>query len=69
MKNQRIWATIGLVLIVASILAMTGSMFIPEAKALLMQVSFLGFVGAAGVLLALSVIRKRAQENETKDEE
>ena len=70
MKNQRIWAVIGLILIVASILSMTLGMFIPAAKALLMQIALVGFVGAAGILLALSVIRKKAAEDEgsTKEE-
>ena len=69
MKNQRIWAVIGLVLIVASIVCMVAGMFVPAAKDILMQISFIGFVGAAGVLLALSVIRKKQQEAENKDEE
>ena len=64
MKNQRIWAMIGLVLIAASILGMTLGMFIPAAKDLLMQIALVGFVGAAGVLLALSILRKKAAEDE-----
>ena len=64
MKSHRIWASAGLVLIVARIICMTAGMFIPAAKDLLMQISFIGFLGAAGVLLALSVVRKKAQEKD-----
>ncbi len=67
MKSQRIWAVIGLILIIGSIVCMLAGMFIPAAKDLLMQLSFVGFLGAAGVLLALGLIRKKAEEN--KDEE
>ena len=69
MKNQRIWAVIGLILILASILCMMAGMFFPAAKGVLFNISFGGFIGAAGVLLALSAIRRKAQEAETKDEE
>ena len=69
MKSQRIWAVVGLVLIVASIVCMMASMFAPAAKDLLLNISFSGFIGAAGVLLALSAIRKKQQEADNKDEE
>ena len=69
MKSQRIWAVVGLVLIFASIICMLGSMFIPSAKDLLLNISFGGFIGAAGVLLALSAIRKKQQEKNNQDEE
>ena len=62
MKKQRIWASIGLVLIVASIGCMLVGLFTGAAKALLMQISLVGFVGAAGILLALSIIRKKAKD-------
>ena len=62
MKNQRIWAALGLVLIVASIVCMMVGMFAGSAKALLMDISLVGFLGAAGILLALSILRKKAQE-------
>ena len=69
MKNQRIWAVIGLVLIFASIICMMGSMFVPAVKDVLLNISFVGFVGAAGVLLALTFIRKKQQEASAKDED
>ena len=69
MKNQRIWAVIGLILIFASIICMMGSMFIPAMKDVLLNVSFVGFVGAAGVLLALTILRKKQQDADNKDEE
>lgn len=62
MKNQRIWASIGVVLILVSIVCMLVGLFTGAAKALLMQISMLGFVGAAGILLALSIIRKKAKD-------
>ena len=69
MKSQRIWAVVGLVLIAASIVCMMASMFVPAAKGLLLNISFGGFVGAAGVLLALGAIRRKQQEAQSKDEE
>lgn len=69
MKSQRIWAILGLILIVGSIVCMMVGMFSAAAKDLLMKISFVGFLGAAGVLLALSIVRKKAQENENKEEE
>ena len=69
MKNQRIWAVIGLVLIFVSIICMMGSMFVRAAKDVLLNISFVGFVGAAGVLLALTFIRKKQQEASAKDED
>ncbi len=63
MKNQRIWASIGLVLILASIICMLVGLFAGTATALLMQISLAGFVGAAGILLALSIIRKKAKDD------
>ena len=67
MKSQRIWAVIGLILIIGSIVCMLAGMFIPAAKDLLMQLSFVGFLGAAGVLLALGLIRKKAEENKNEE--
>jgi len=69
MKNQRIWAVIGLVLICASIVLMLVGLFTGAAKALLLNISLFCFLGAAAVLLALSAIRKKQQEADNKDEE
>ena len=69
MKSHRIWAMLGLVLIVGSIVCMMIGMFVPAAKDLLMQISFVGFIGAAGVLAALSIIRKKAQEKDADGQE
>lgn len=69
MKNQRIWASIGLVLILASIICMLVGLFAGTAKALLMQISLVGFVGAAGILLALSLIRKKAKDDAENDKD
>ena len=68
MKNQRILATIGLVLIFASILLMLVGMFVGAAKALLLQISLFCFLGAVTVLFYLSYKRKQA-ESESTDEE
>ena len=68
MKNQRILAAIGLVLIFASILLMLVGMFTGAAKALLLQISLFCFLGAVTVLLYLSYKRKQL-ENESTDEE
>ena len=68
MKSQRIWAVIGLVLIFVSIVCMMGSMFVPTAKDILLNISFIGFIGAAGVLLALSMLRKKQAEQNSPEE-
>ena len=68
MKKQRILATIGLVLIFASILLMLIGMFAGVAKALLLQVSLFCFLGAVTVLLYLSYKRKQAENKEPGDE-
>lgn len=68
MRAQRIWAVLGLVLIIGSIVCMLVGLFFAAAKDLMMQISFVGFLGAAGVLLALGSVRRRAQENEDKEE-
>ena len=64
--TQRIWAVIGLILIFASIVLMLVGLFAGAAKSLLLNIALLCFVGAAGVLLALSLQRSKAEEN--KDE-
>ena len=69
MKNQRIWAFVGLALIAASIGCMMAGMFIPTMKELLLNISFIGFISSAGVLLALQALRKKQQEAEKEDEE
>ena len=65
---QRILAVIGLVLICASIVCMLGGMFAGTAKALLMQISFVSFIGAAGILLALGVVRGKDKKDESLDD-
>ncbi len=69
MKAQRIWAVIGLVLIVVSILCMLVGLFTGAAKALMMQIALFGFVGAVGILLALNAIRNKAKKDEDRDQE
>ena len=69
MKNQRIWAAVGLVLMFASIICMMAGMFVPAMKDVLLNISFIGFIGAAGVLLALSFLRKKQQEANSREED
>lgn len=69
MKNQRIWASIGVVLILVSIICMLVGLFTGAAQELLMQISLVGFVGAAGILLALSIIRKRSNDDSENSNE
>ena len=60
MKNtlQRIMAVIGLVLIFVSILLMLAGLFAGAAKALLLNISLLCFLGSVTLLLILSYQRK-----------
>ena len=69
MKNQRILATLGLVLIFASILLMLIGMFTGAAKALLLQISLFCFLGAVTVLFYLSYKRKQAEKEKSEDEQ
>ena len=68
MKNQRVLAVIGLVLIFASILLMLVGMFAGAAQNLPLSLSLYTFLGATTVLLYLSFKRKQA-EAEKSDEE
>ena len=69
MKNQRILAVIGLVLIFASILLMLVGMFAGAAQKLLLSLALYCFLGAATVLLYLSFKRKQAEAEKSEDEE
>ncbi|MDO4741390.1 MAG: hypothetical protein Q4A66_12040 [Eubacteriales bacterium] len=69
MNKHRVLAVVGLVLIVASIVTMMVGMFAGAAKALLLNISMIGFLGAVIILLTISALRKREQESETKDGE
>ncbi len=68
MKNERIWAWLGLALMAVSVVLMMVGLFTGAAKALLLNISLVCFLGAATVLMWLSYQRKRAAE-ENKDEE
>ena len=66
---QRIWAVIGRVLIIASILLMLVGLFAGAAKALLLNISLFCFLGAVAVLLTLSAARKKAPDADSTKEE
>ena len=59
MKAKRIWAALGLVLMVISLVCMIAGMFTGAAKELLLQIALLTFLAAAGVLLGLKAMEKR----------
>lgn len=59
MKAKRIWAALGLVLMVISLVCMIVGMFTGAAKELLLQIALLSFLAAAGVLLGLKAMEKR----------
>ena len=59
MKAKRIWAALGLVLMVISLVCMIAGMFAGAAKELLLQIALLTFLAAAGVLLGLKAMEKR----------
>ena len=69
MKNQRVLAVIGLVLIFASILLMLVGMFTGAAQKLLLSLSLYTFLGAATVLLYLSFKRKQAEDKKSDEEQ
>ena len=68
-QTQRILATVGLVLIFASILLMLIGMFAGAAQKLLLSLSLYTFLGAATVLLYLSFKRKQAETEKSEDEQ
>ena len=70
--TQRILATVGLVLIFASIVLMLVSFFTGAAAALLSNISLFTFIGAVAVLMFLSYKRKQMaadNQDDAKDEE
>ena len=71
MKNtfQRIAAVIGLILIFASIVLMLVGLFAGAAKALLLNISLMCFVGAVAVLMVLRIKRKQQETEKSSDEE
>ena len=69
MKNPRILAVIGLILIFASIVLMMVGLFAGAAKALLLNISLYCFLGAVAVLLFLSFKRRQAEDEKSADEE
>lgn len=71
MKNtlQRIMAVIGLVLIFVSILLMLVGLFAGAAKALLLNISLLCFLGSVTVLMILSYRRKQEDPEKPADKE
>ena len=66
---QRILAVIGLVLMFASILLMLVGLFVGAAKALLLNISLICFLGAVTLLLILSYRRKQPRPGEPADKE
>ncbi len=70
MKNMdRIWALIGLVLIAASLICMLAGCFLPDARALLMNISLITLAGAGAVLAFLGVKRSRDKQNEADNQQ
>ena len=69
MKAKRIWAAVGLVLMVVSLVCMVSGMFVGAAKELMLQIALLSFLGAAGVLLALKAVEKRQESQENEKQE
>ncbi len=69
MKAQRIWAAIGLVLMVVSLVCMMGGMFAGAAKELMLQIALVAFLGAAAVLLGLKALQKRQESQESEKQE
>ena len=71
MKNtlQRIMAVLVLVLIFVSILLMLAGLFAGAAKALLLNISLLCFLGAVTVLMILSYRRKQEDPEKPADKE
>lgn len=63
MKAKRIWAALGLVLMVISLVCMIAGMFAGAAKELLLQIALLSFLAAAGVLLGLKAMEKRQESD------
>ena len=67
MKAQRILAVVGLVLMAISLVCMIGGMFAGAAKGLVTLISLVCFLGAVGILLALSAKRKQAAEQASEE--
>jgi len=69
MKNhQRIWATIGLVLIIVSVLCIVVTGVFPAISQLLMTISTVTFLAAASILGLIVLRRKAAEEPHDGDQ-
>ncbi len=67
-KSHRILALVGIVMIVAAVLTMLVSGFVPTLRDLLLNISLLCTCLGATVLVVLLFLRKRQQEK-VEDEE
>ena len=68
MNKHRLLAVAGLVLIVVSLVCMMAGFFAPAARALLLNISLVCFLGAAAILLGLSALRKRDEQSKSDEE-
>lgn len=67
MNKKRLMATIGLVLIIVSVLCVIFVGFLPQAKDLLMTISTITFLAAATILGVL-VYRRKAEEAQANED-
>lgn len=68
MNTKRIAATLGLVLIVVSVLCIVCVGILPQIRDLLMTVSTITFIGAAAILGVLVYRRKAEEEASSGDD-
>ncbi len=69
MNKDRIWASLGLVFIAASVLMMIGGFFAGAAKGLLLNISLVCFLIAVTVLMLLNYKRNKAVEKKNGGED
>ncbi len=68
-NKHRIIALFGVVLIAAGIVCMLAGALLPTYRAVLMNVSLMTTVAAIAILVCLTAIRKRSEEEAKSDEE
>ena len=66
-NNQRLWAVIGLILIIVSVLCIIVTGVFPAIRQLLMTISTVTFLAAASILGLIVMRRKAAQEQSGDD--
>ncbi len=68
-KTHRIAALVGVVLMIVGLVTLLTGSFLPDLRALLMNISLIAFVMALGILIFLKYIRKQQEQESDENQE